>query len=82
LIISLYENLTKWYKQLLQNGFGRIKEKWLSLSLMIGQTVQIMFQEEVVSGKAIGLDEDGSLILLTGDREVKVSAGDATIVKR
>ena len=49
---------------------------------MIGQTVQIMFQEEVVSGKAIGLDEDGSLILLTGDREVKVSAGAATIVKR
>ena len=29
LIISLYENLAKWYKQLLQKGFGRIKEKWL-----------------------------------------------------
>jgi len=27
LIISLYENLAKWYKQLLKDGFGRIKEK-------------------------------------------------------
>lgn len=82
LIISLYENLTKWYKQLLQDGFDRIKEKWLSLSLMTGKPVEVIFQEEIVSGEAIGLDEDGSLILLAGDREIKVSAGDATIVKR
>jgi len=83
LIISLYENLAKWYNKLLKDGFCRIKEKWLSISPMIGQTVQVMFQEEAVSGKAIGLDEDGSLILLTaGNKEFKVSAGDATIVKR
>jgi BirA family biotin operon repressor/biotin-[acetyl-CoA-carboxylase] ligase len=83
LIISLYENMAKWYKQTLKDGFGRIKEKWLSLSPMIGQTVQVMFREESVSGKAIGLDEDGSLILLAaGNKEFKVSAGDATIVNR
>jgi BirA family biotin operon repressor/biotin-[acetyl-CoA-carboxylase] ligase len=83
LIIRLYENLAKWYKQLLGDGFGRIKEKWLSMSPMIGQTVQVMFQEEAVSGKAIGLDEDGSLILLAaGNKKLKVSAGDATIVNR
>jgi BirA family biotin operon repressor/biotin-[acetyl-CoA-carboxylase] ligase len=83
LIIRLYENLAKWYKQLLGDGFGRIKEKWLSISPMIGQTVQVMFQEEAVSGKAIGLDEDGSLILLAaGNKKLKVSAGDATIVNR
>jgi BirA family biotin operon repressor/biotin-[acetyl-CoA-carboxylase] ligase len=83
LIISLYENLAKWYNQLLKDGFGRIKEKWRSMSPMIGQTVQVMFQEEAVSGKAIGLDEDGFLILLAaGNKEFKVSAGDATIVKR
>jgi BirA family transcriptional regulator, biotin operon repressor / biotin---[acetyl-CoA-carboxylase] ligase len=84
LIISLYENLAKWYKQLLQNGFNPIKKRWLSLSPMIGEMVQVKFQEEAVSGKAIGLDDDdGSLILLTADnKEVKVSAGDATIIKR
>ena len=82
LIIRLYENLEKWYKQLLQNGFGPIKEKWLSLSPMIGEMVQVKFQEEAVSGKAIGLDDDGSLILLTADnKEIKVSAGDTTIIK-
>jgi len=83
LIISLYENLAKWYKQLLQNGFGRIKEKWLGLTPMIGQMVQVIFNEETVSGEAIGLDKDGSLILLTDKNEtLQVSAGDATILKR
>jgi len=83
LIIRLYENMAKWYKELLQNGFSPIKEKWLSLSPMIGKPVSVMFQDETVSGKAIGIDEDGSLILLAvGNKEIKVSAGDATILKR
>jgi BirA family biotin operon repressor/biotin-[acetyl-CoA-carboxylase] ligase len=82
LIISLYENLAKWYKQLMQRGFGAIKEKWLNLAPMISQNVQVMFRNEVVSGKALGLDDDGSLIILTVNNEtVKVSAGDATILK-
>ncbi len=83
LIIRLYENLTKWYKQLLQNGFSPIKEKWLSRSSMIGKPVSVLFREEAVSGTAIGLDDDGALILLAaGNKEMKVSAGDATILKR
>jgi len=82
LIISLYENMTKWYKQLLKDGFSQIKEKWLSLSQMIGQKVQVIFQEEVISGKAIDLDNDGSLILLAEDgKKIKASAGDATIMR-
>ena len=82
LIISLYENLAKWYKQLMQRGFGAIKEKWLNLTPMINQDVQIMFRDEVLRGKALGLDEDGSLIILTVNNEtVKVSAGDATVLK-
>jgi BirA family transcriptional regulator, biotin operon repressor / biotin---[acetyl-CoA-carboxylase] ligase len=83
LIISLYENMAKWYRDLTQNGFGSIKEKWLGLSSMIGQPVSVMFRQEAVSGKAIGLDDDGSLILLTvGNAIVKVTAGDTTILQR
>ena len=83
LIIRLYENMAKWYRELVQNGFGPVKEKWLGLSSMIGKPVSVMFREEAVSGTALGLDDDGSLILLTDrDETVRVSAGDATILKR
>ena len=82
LIISLYENIAKWYKEINQRGFNAIKEKWLNLAPMISQNVQVMFRNEGVSGKALGLDDDGSLIILTANNEtVKVSAGDATILK-
>jgi len=83
LIIRLYENMAKWYRELVQNGFGPVKEKWLGLSSMIGKPVSVMFREETVSGTALGLDDDCSLILLTDrDETVRVSAGDATILKR
>jgi BirA family transcriptional regulator, biotin operon repressor / biotin---[acetyl-CoA-carboxylase] ligase len=82
-IISLYENFAKWYKKLLQNGFAAIKEKWLHLAPMIGQDVQIMLQNEKIVGKALDLADDGSLIVLMADNEkLKISAGDATILKR
>jgi BirA family transcriptional regulator, biotin operon repressor / biotin---[acetyl-CoA-carboxylase] ligase len=83
LIIHLYENMAKWYRELAENGFGPIKDKWLSLSPMIGKPVAVMFREEAVSGKAMGLSDDGSLILRTAENKiVNVSAGDATVLKR
>jgi BirA family transcriptional regulator, biotin operon repressor / biotin---[acetyl-CoA-carboxylase] ligase len=82
LIISLYENLAKWYKKLLQDGFGPIKERWLRLAPMIGKNVQVTYFNEVVTGKALGIDEQGALILLTAQGEtIYVTAGDATIFK-
>jgi len=82
LVINLYENLEKWYKKLQQKRFGAIKRKWLKLSPMIGKIVQVKFTEEPIEGKATGLDDDGSLILLTEEnKEIKISAGDATIME-
>jgi BirA family transcriptional regulator, biotin operon repressor / biotin---[acetyl-CoA-carboxylase] ligase len=82
LIISLYENLEKWYKQLTLNGFGGIKEKWLNMTPMFGQKVEVVFKDEIIAGKAAGLDDDGSLILVDErNKEIKVIAGDATIIK-
>ena len=83
LIIRLYENMAKCYRELSQSGFAPIREKWLGLSSMIGKPVSVMFREEKVTGRAVGLDDDGALLLLTaGNETVKVSAGDATILKR
>jgi BirA family transcriptional regulator, biotin operon repressor / biotin---[acetyl-CoA-carboxylase] ligase len=82
LIIRLYENVAKWYKQLQQKGFGPVREKWLSLAPMIGQKVEVVFKDETIRGKATGIDDDGSLILVDErNKEIKVMAGDATITK-
>lgn len=83
LIIRLYENLTKWYKSLLNDGFEPVRETWLGLAPMMGRAVEVRFRDEVVSGEAVGLDDDGSLILQTNaNNQLRVSAGDASIIKR
>jgi BirA family biotin operon repressor/biotin-[acetyl-CoA-carboxylase] ligase len=82
LIIRLYENMAKWYRELTRNGFAAVRERWLNQSEMIGKTVSVIFKSEAVSGKAVGLDEDGSLILMTANNQkMTVSAGDASILK-
>lgn len=83
LINRLYENLTKWYSTLVSRGFEPVRQTWLGLAPMIGQTVSIRFGEEEVSGTAEGIDDDGSLILKTKTNSIlRASAGDATIIKR
>jgi BirA family transcriptional regulator, biotin operon repressor / biotin---[acetyl-CoA-carboxylase] ligase len=82
LIISLYENFAKWYKKLLQDGFASIKERWLGFAAMIGRNIQIKYFNETLTGKAIGINDAGSLILLNAKGEkLIINAGDATILK-
>jgi BirA family transcriptional regulator, biotin operon repressor / biotin---[acetyl-CoA-carboxylase] ligase len=82
LIISLYENFAKWYKKLLQDGFASIKERWLHYAAMIGRNVQVSYFNETLTGKALGIDDSGALILLDSyGKTINVTAGDATILK-
>jgi BirA family biotin operon repressor/biotin-[acetyl-CoA-carboxylase] ligase len=83
LIIDLYENFAKWYKKFLQTGFGIVKERWLSTSPMIGRNVSVVYFNKTMTGKVLDIDEKGSLIILNDKGEkLKVTAGDATILKR
>jgi BirA family transcriptional regulator, biotin operon repressor / biotin---[acetyl-CoA-carboxylase] ligase len=82
LIISLYENFAKWYKKLLQDGFTSIKERWLHYAAMVSLNVQVSYFNETLTGKALGIDDSGALILLDPrGATINVTAGDATILK-
>lgn len=82
LIILLYENLAKCYSELSQNGFAPLRKKWLDRTTMIGKPVSVIFGKETIIGEAADLDEDGSLVILVdGNKKVKVAAGDATVGK-
>jgi len=83
LIILLYENLAKCYRELAQNGFAPLRKTWLERTTMIGKPVSVTFGKETISGEAADLDKDGSLVILVdGNQKVKVAAGDATVGKR
>lgn len=83
LLIRVYENLEKWYKKLVLDGFEPVKKKWMSMSSMTGKHVTISFLGEIVQGTVTGIDDSGSLIIRNEhDELIRVTAGDATILMR
>jgi len=82
LLITLYKNLSKCYKTLTSSGFEMIREEWIKMAFLIGCETQVKFGNEIIKGKALGIDEQGALILSDSKgKAVKILAGDASIVK-
>ncbi|NPU84183.1 MAG: biotin--[acetyl-CoA-carboxylase] ligase [Syntrophaceae bacterium] len=79
---ALLEELENLYDLWIREGFEAVRPHWLPYSVLTGKRIRVAFQDEVEEGTAVGLDEDGALILEepTGARK-RVLAGDATILK-
>lgn len=73
--------LAGWYRTFLEEGFGPVKREWLSRTVLVGETVRVLFGEEKIEGIARGIDEDGALILEGKGGMRRVLAGDATFLK-
>jgi biotin-(acetyl-CoA carboxylase) ligase len=63
-------------------GFGSIKDMWLSYSDMIGKQIRVVFNDVIQAGEVHGIDDYGALIISDKNEVIRrVIAGDATIVK-
>ncbi len=82
LVAALLEDLERLYDPWLREGFDAIRVRWLRYSVLTGQRIRVSFQDVVEEGTAVGLDDDGALILEEPPGVFKrVLAGDATILK-
>jgi len=71
------------YDRYLAEGFGSLKECWLTHARIIGEQIEVIFRDELQAGEVIGLDDSGALLLRGDDgRESRVLAGDATVKKK
>lgn len=59
-----------------RQGFEPIKEKYLLKSITIGKNAKISKNGEYIEGFAEGLDDNGFLVLKTGDGKTTVFSGD------
>lgn len=75
--VSVLKELDKWYDILSTIGKKPIIDEWLQLSSTIGQRVKITIGDNIFTGIAEGIDEEGMLILKLPDNSFKkISAGD------
>jgi len=67
-------------RQWLTEGFDPVRESWISGNVTTGNIVKVDSFNEQFCGYATGIDRDGSLIVLTEERELrKVSSGEVTL---
>lgn len=82
LTAKLFDRFDDLYTRLLESGFGSIKDAWLSYCDMVGKRTRVIFNNDIESGKVLGLDDFGALVISDEKGKIKrVIAGDASVVK-
>ncbi|BAI60450.1 biotin operon repressor/biotin--[acetyl-CoA-carboxylase] synthetase [Methanocella paludicola SANAE] len=73
----LLEMLEEDYLTFKEEGFTPILWSWRRYSDTLGRLVEVTYQDEVVTGVAQDVDEDGSLLVKTADGSIrKIVSGD------
>ena len=79
-IQTLYLNMEKWYKKYLKDGFEPVRNAWKGYFRMEGKMVKVKEMDRVIEGAALGIDEDGALILREkGGNILRVTSGDVEV---
>ena len=82
LAAKLFDRFDVLYSRLLDSGFGSIKDAWLSYCDMVGKQVRVVFKNDIESGKVLGVDDFGALLISDeGGKTKRVIAGDASVLK-
>jgi BirA family biotin operon repressor/biotin-[acetyl-CoA-carboxylase] ligase len=80
---SLLKELDYWYGVLLKEGFHPIREEWNRMSALNGWIIQVRDGDTILAGKALALQEDGTLILHALDGTIhQLVAGDIVMEER
>jgi len=69
---AVLREVSHWRTRLEDDGFGPIRERWMALTSMRDQRVSV----DGVSGRFVGLDEAGALLLDADGATVRVIAGE------
>ncbi|HET6606912.1 MAG TPA: biotin--[acetyl-CoA-carboxylase] ligase [Rhodopila sp.] len=62
-----------------EQGFAPIREAWLALSYPVGSVIKFTGPEGPITGRFLGLDLDGALLLDTPDGPTRFLAGDVSV---
>jgi BirA family biotin operon repressor/biotin-[acetyl-CoA-carboxylase] ligase len=80
---KLLEEFETLYTKFHKDGFPQILEEWRNMSATIGQWVKITAQAKTIYGEAIGVDNEGALIVETGEGHLeKIVAGNCEHMRR
>jgi BirA family transcriptional regulator, biotin operon repressor / biotin---[acetyl-CoA-carboxylase] ligase len=74
----LLEKLEKYYLEL-EYDAAVILRKWKQRSDMLGRQVKVMEGKRIISGTAIDINDDGSLLVKTDKGKINIATGDVQV---
>ncbi len=67
LVAPIARALSRWTDIWREEGFAPVRAAWYARAYRRGQSVQVRFEGGAKSGRFVGLDEDGAMLLQTAD---------------
>jgi BirA family transcriptional regulator, biotin operon repressor / biotin---[acetyl-CoA-carboxylase] ligase len=60
-------------------GFGAFAARWRALDIVAGRPVHLLHQQKVIKGTALGVDQDGALLMHTENGTRRFVSGDLSL---
>jgi len=82
LLQQILECLEEDYQEYCRTGFSPLRERWLQYEAVLGKKVRIVMGNREYCGEAIGLSEEGELVVVSPQgEEIKFAAGEVTLCR-
>jgi BirA family biotin operon repressor/biotin-[acetyl-CoA-carboxylase] ligase len=76
---AILDELLSMLGQFELEGFAAFRDAWTALDALNGRPAQVVIGDTTISGTARGVDQEGALLLETGDRVQRFVSGEASL---
>jgi len=76
---AILDELLSMLGQFEREGFAAFRDAWTALDALSGRPARVLLGRTVISGTSRGVDQDGALLLDTGDRVQRFVSGEASL---
>jgi BirA family biotin operon repressor/biotin-[acetyl-CoA-carboxylase] ligase len=76
---AILDELLSMLRQFEREGFAAFRDAWAALDALSGRPARVLLGRTAISGTARGVDQEGALLLDTGDRVQRFVSGEASL---
>jgi BirA family biotin operon repressor/biotin-[acetyl-CoA-carboxylase] ligase len=76
MVAAFIRHFAEWLARWREDGFGPIRDAWLSRAAGLGEPIQVRLERDTLDGRFLDLDDDGALLLGTPTGSRRIEAGD------
>lgn len=78
-LATLLLEIEKGYLEFLEKGFRSVAEDCRKFSVILGREVRISQMGKIFQGKAVGITDEGILIVETPEKKIEIISGDVSV---